>query len=146
MPSATASSIKFHFLTPAFSFHGRTELKQFLLRQIKKGGRSVEAINYIFCSDEYLLDLNQSHLGHDTYTDIITFELSAPGEPLVADIYISVERVRENASGFGVSFKAELLRVVFHGALHLIGFKDKSANQSKQMREMEDSWLAAFSS
>jgi probable rRNA maturation factor len=145
MPSSTASSIKFHFLTPAFSFPRRTELKQFLLKQIRKCGRSVEAINYIFCSDEYLLALNQSHLGHDTYTDIITFELSAPGEPLVADIYISVERVRENASGFGVGFKTELLRVIFHGALHLVGYKDKSKSQSKQMREMEDFWLAAFS-
>lgn len=111
---------------------------------MKKEGREVETINYIFCDDEYLLQMNQQYLNHDTLTDIITFELSPKGQPVVSDIYISVERVRENAKHFMVSFSDELLRVVFHGALHLIGYKDKSSEQVQVMREKEDEFLMNY--
>jgi probable rRNA maturation factor len=143
MPHNASPSIKFHILAP-FYLKNRTGIKQFILDQFQKQDKPVEAINYIFCSDEYLLELNQSHLQHDTYTDIITFDLSSPGGPLTADIYISVERVRENAVSFKTSFRDELLRVMFHGALHLLGFKDKTPSESTQMRKLEDSWIAAF--
>ena len=110
----------------------------------REEGKEIEAINFIFCSDEYLLELNQEHLDHNTFTDIITFELSPKGKPLVADIYISIERIRENSRLFKVSFKEELHRVIFHGVLHLCGYKDKKAVDQKRMREMEGVWLKKY--
>jgi len=135
--------IHFHFLTPV-TLHERTRLKLFLKRLFKKEGRSIEALNYIFCTDAYLLTLNRAHLQHDTYTDIITFELSPPGASLLADIYISVDRVRENAKSFNVSLQNELHRVIFHGALHCCGFKDKTATDKKKMRTQENALLDAY--
>ena len=113
---------------------------------LQEEGKEVQAINYIFCSDKYLLDLNKDHLNHDTYTDIITFELSGPKQALLADIYVSVERVRENAKIFRQPFSKELLRVMFHGALHLAGYKDKFKTDSELMRKMEDKWLLKYRS
>ena len=115
-------------------------------RLIRTEGQNVGEIHYIFCSDEYLLQLNQTHLNHDTLTDIITFQYNEPGEPVVSDIYISVERVKENAISFAVSFSDELLRVIFHGALHLVGYKDKTSAQKTEMRRMEDKYLSVFKS
>jgi rRNA maturation RNase YbeY len=129
---------------PPFYFPRRTELKNFLLSLFKKEGKKVEAINYIFCTDEYLLELNITHLNHNTYTDIITFELSPQDQPVLSDIYISVERVKENAQLFKTTFQRELHRVVFHGALHLCGYKDKYKEQAQLMRTMEEHYLDAY--
>lgn len=136
--------IRLHYLTDGFSLRDRTRLKTFVLKLLAKEGRQVDAINYIFCSDEYLLEINRQYLKHNTYTDIITFELSQPGEPVLSDIYISIDRVRENAFKFETSFNRELHRVLFHGALHLSGFTDKSPAQSKQMRAKEDFYLSKY--
>ena len=125
-------NIQFHYLVPAFFFPRRNGLKSFLLKQLKKEGKGVEAINYIFCDDAYLLQVNQQYLNHNTHTDIITFELSPKGQPLIADIYISVERVKENAAAFHTSFIKELHRVIFHGALHLAGYKDKKVEENER--------------
>ena len=140
----TDQDIQFHYLVPPFYFPDRTRLKSFLLAQLNKEGKGVEAINYIFCDDAYLLQINQQYLHHDTYTDIITFELSPKGQALVADIYISIERIKENAKKFKVSFLAELLRVIFHGAIHLTGQKDKTGEQTQQMRKKENEWLSLY--
>ncbi len=104
----------------------------------------MEAINYIFCTDEYLLHMNRHYLQHDTLTDIISFELSEKGKALLADIFISVERVRENAGLFRTGIGMELKRVIFHGALHLAGYGDKTAGEKKRMRDKEEEWLNAF--
>jgi rRNA maturation RNase YbeY len=133
--------IQFHYLVSPFFFPNRSELKQFLLSLFKKERQRVEAVNYIFCTDEYLLTLNQDYLNHNTLTDIITFQLSPVGERLIADIYISVERVRENAQTFNTGFLKELHRVIFHGALHLCGYKDKTREQAKLMRSKEELYL-----
>jgi rRNA maturation RNase YbeY len=109
------------------------------LKNIKKVG-----LSYIFCSDEYLLQINQAFLDHDTLTDIITFDLSERSGELAGEIYISIERVKENAVKFGVSYNNELHRVIFHGALHLCGFGDKKAADKKEMRQMEDQCLAQY--
>lgn len=101
-------------------------------------------INYIFMSDEELLKINIDFLNHDTYTDIITFDLSEYEEHLQSDIYISIDRVVENAKQFDVEYNRELHRVLFHGVLHLCGFKDKSDADEKLMREMEEKCLAAY--
>lgn len=136
--------VRFHFLTEGFSLKDRGRLKQFLVELCRKEGQNVEAINYIFCDDRYLLEINKTYLKHDTYTDIVTFQLSGKGEPLLADIYISIERVKENAGNFQVSFRSELHRVIFHGALHLCGYKDKNKAQAAEMRRRENECLEGF--
>lgn len=137
-------SIQFFYQAPAFHFPERTRLKCFLIHLFEAEKKKVELINYVFCTDAYLLNLNITHLNHNTYTDIITFELSGPKEPLVAEVYISVERVRENASGFQKTFLDELRRVIFHGALHLCGFMDKHSRDIRLMREKEDEYLHKY--
>lgn len=137
-------NIKFHYQCPTFYFPNRTRLKIFLLKQLKKEGRVVEAINYIFCDDAYLLEMNRKYLKHDTLTDIITFELSSKNQPILSDIFISVDRVRENADLFKVPFSEELRRVIFHGALHLCGLKDKKKEDIQVMRKKEEEYLRLF--
>lgn len=100
-------------------------------------------INYIFCNDEYLHKINVDYLQHDTLTDIITFDYGKDNL-LASDIYISIERVRENAQEFRVDFSTELLRVMSHGILHLCGYKDKTPEQSQQMRQKEEEKMTLF--
>lgn len=136
--------IKFHFLLKPFHLNNRSTLKIFLLNYFKKKGKKVEAINYIFCTDDYLLGLHTSFLKHDTYTDIITFELSHKSQPLLSDIYISIDRVRDNAQKFQTSFRWELHRVIFHGALHLCGYTDKKKSDANIMRRNEEIFLRSY--
>jgi rRNA maturation RNase YbeY len=112
----------------------------------KKEKVAIEAINYIFCSDEYLLQINKEYLKHDYYTDIITFRLSTQKEPIISDIYISIDRVSDNAKDLKITYHDELLRVIIHGALHLCGYKDKNKADQKLIREMEDKYLKLFKS
>ena len=102
---------------------------------------TVGDIQYIFCSDEFLLDINRNFLQHDDFTDIITFDLGEKKGDLCSEIYISIPRVKENAKSFGVSFYQELHRVMAHGILHLCGLKDKTPKQEKEMRKAEDGAL-----
>ena len=136
--------IQFHYLSSPFSFANRTALKRFLVRMIRLEGFSIAAINYIFCTDAYLLKINREFLDHNTYTDIITFKLSESREPLLSEIYISTERVRENSKNLSLPFKEELHRVIFHGALHLCGYNDKKEKESTQMRKKENEWLKKY--
>jgi rRNA maturation RNase YbeY len=117
------------------------DLMQWIHSALKKYGYSVENINYIFCTDKYLLKLNKKYLGHNYFTDVITFNNSAEKKKLEADIFISIDRIRDNAKKYNTSFTDELHRVMIHGALHLAGFNDKNAVQQKKMREAEDLWL-----
>lgn len=133
-------TIGFHFLTK-IDLRERNRLRLSLLTLFKKEHRKLVDLQYIFCSDEYLLDINRRFLDHDFYTDIITFPLSEPRQPVVAEIYISVDRVRDNALNFGNPVKSELLRVIFHGALHLCGYGDKTAAQQAKMRQLEEKYL-----
>jgi probable rRNA maturation factor len=142
MPANNAK-IQFHILQKV-SLKDRTQLKRFLTSLFKKEKKPLAELNYIFCSDQYLLEINRQFLQHDFYTDIITFPLSDPGQPISGEIYISVDRVRENAAAFGSSIRKELHRVIFHGALHLCGYKDKSPRDEKLMRKMEDRYLALY--
>jgi len=102
------------------------------------------SITYIFCNDAYLLEKNLQFLNHDTLTDIITFDLSETETELVSEIYISVDRIKENAEKFGISYQSELHRVIFHGALHLCGFKDKKKEDKALMTEMENDCLKKY--
>ena len=102
----------------------------------KQYGSHIEELNYIFCSDTYLLELNKEHLDHDYYTDILTFPYQQ--KPIMGDIYISVDRVKDNARTFGVLFDHEMNRVMAHGLLHLLGFDDQTEQDKKEMRAKED--------
>jgi probable rRNA maturation factor len=102
------------------------------------------SLTYIFCTDSFLLEMNKNFLDHDTYTDIITFDLSGVKTAVHGEIYISVERVRENAVLYNATFSDELHRVIFHGVLHLCGFKDKKEKDRKLMRENEDRCLEQY--
>ena len=101
-------------------------------------------ISLIFCSDEYLLDMNRTHLDHDYYTDIITFDYT-DNQIVSGDLFISIDRVRDNANDFNVSFEHELHRVIIHGVLHLCGYKDKSDDEEKLMRTKENNALSLIS-
>lgn len=101
-------------------------------------------LTYIFCDDAYLLEKNVQFLNHDTLTDIITFDLSEKETELVSEIYISVDRIRENAEKFSIDYQTELHRVIFHGALHLCGFKDKKKEDKALMTEMENDCLKKY--
>jgi probable rRNA maturation factor len=114
-------------------------IKEVLVKERRKSGD----INYIFCTDTYLLGLNQQYLKHNTYTDIITFDYSS-GKSIEGEIYISVERVRENANKLDVLFEDELLRVMVHGVLHLCGYQDKEPAQKAQMRKKEEAYLSLW--
>ena len=143
MVSKTAQ-IHFHFTSGRFYLPNRTVLKGFIVDLFEREGLKVNTINYIFCDDAYLLGINQQYLNHDTYTDIVTFPLSETGEPIVSDIYISVERVRANAATFQTTFTRELHRVIFHGVLHLCGYKDKKKAEAEEMRRMEEESLELY--
>lgn len=114
-----------------------------LVAKYLKKATSVQ-LTYIFCSDAYLLQLNQEFLSHDTLTDIVTFDLSEDKTQLVGEIYISVDRVKENAEKFATSYNDELHRVIFHGALHLCGFKDKAKADKEEMRSKENLCLKQY--
>lgn len=126
------------------SLTNRTLLKSFIEKQLRKEGLAIEALQYVFCSDDYLLHINKQFLNHDYYTDIISFDLSEEKGVLIGDIYISIDRVKENAKTHGNKYIHELLRVIFHGALHFCGYKDKKPAEAKLMRSMEDKWLKAY--
>lgn len=108
----------------------------------EEGFKRVAELNFIFCSDAYLLEINKQYLNHDTYTDIVTFDNSDEEEVIMGDIFISVDRTQENAQKFSVSAADELHRVIIHGVLHLCGYLDKSKADKSLMTEKEDYYLA----
>lgn len=110
---------------------------------VKNENKSIEEINYIFCNDDYLHDLNIKFLNHDTYTDIITFDNSL-GDTLISDIFISLDRVKENATSYNVCYEDEVHRVMAHGVLHLCGYKDKVDQDIAIMRIKEDEAIDMF--
>jgi probable rRNA maturation factor len=132
-----------HYFTEdiRFSLKHKTIIKNWLKEAIAAEGYRLEELNFIFCSDEYLLGINQQYLDHDTYTDVITFDNSETLKTIVGDIFISVDRIRENANQFEREFQDEICRVMIHGTLHLLGYKDKSKAAKQQMTEKEDHYL-----
>ena len=114
-----------------------------LIKSAEREKRSISDVNYIFCSDSYLLKLNQKFLNHNTFTDIITFDYSE-GRRIAGEIYISLERVEENSLKFNSSFQDELRRVMIHGVLHLVGYRDKKPKEIATMRKKEEAYLSLW--
>lgn len=135
-------NIQFFSEDTDFTLSKEPEIKAWLLKICSSEKYELENINYIFCTDEYLLDINKRYLNHDYYTDIITFDNSEEAQIILADIFISIDRIKDNASKMKISFEHELFRVLVHGLLHLLGFNDKSDDQKKEMRAKEDTCLS----
>jgi probable rRNA maturation factor len=126
-----------------FEIENELQYSDWISSVIVSENKSEGEINYIFCNDEYLLDLNIKHLNHDTLTDIISFDYSL-GNEIHGDIYISIERVQENAADYNVTFNEELNRVMVHGILHYCGYKDKNDSDEAIMRSKEDEKIKMF--
>jgi len=144
MKKGKTPEIHFFNLGVSVTLKERKRLKEFILKIFQKESRSPGQLNYIFCNDKMLLDINKTYLKHDFYTDIITFDLSEKEGPVMGEIYISIDRVRDNAKMLNQSQKKELHRVIFHGTLHLCGYNDKKRLDIKKMREKEDFYLKSY--
>jgi probable rRNA maturation factor len=136
------ASINFFIEDIVFKFSNRVHIRKWLKAAATQEGFQIKQLNYIFTSDQYLLSINREYLQHDTFTDIITFDQSEFKGLLEGDIFISVPRVKDNASRFNCSFERELSRVIIHGLLHLVGYSDKGSRQKQIMREKEDAYLS----
>jgi len=132
----------FHSEHETFTVKEESTISNWLQQIASKEQKEVSQINYVFVSDEALLQLNKSYLDHHDFTDILSFQLEE--NPIEGDIYISVDRVKENAKTYQVSFENELLRVIAHGLLHFMGYKDKSAEEKEEMRKKEEECLLMY--
>ena len=135
--------VTFNYLDSDLPLKNKTIVKTFIPSIFKLENKGLNYINYIFCTDESLLVLNKQQLQHDYYTDILTFELSST-KNTEAEIYISVDRIKDNAKSLKQPLEKEILRVLFHGALHLCGYKDKTKKDEAKMREMEDFYIDKY--
>ena len=133
--------VSFYSKYETFSLQGEDEYRKWIFQTVNDEGKRVGEIQYIFCSDDCLLDINKRFLDHDYYTDIVTFPLSESDQVISGEIYISVDRVRENAANNSVDFGTELARVIIHGILHLIGYDDQTEEEKRVMRSKEDYYL-----
>jgi probable rRNA maturation factor len=136
--------VSFHTADKQLTLKNKTRLKQFIASIFDHEGKPLKKLDYVFCSDEYLLQMNNDFLQHNYYTDIITFPLSDKHQPIVGEVYVSLDRVKDNASQHNASVLDETLRVLFHGALHLCGYGDKTAKEIKAMRLKEDFYINLF--
>jgi rRNA maturation RNase YbeY len=138
------AKVNFYFNDVSITLKNRNKLKAYIENMFRKEGHPLKHINYVFVSDEFLLKMNTESLGHDYYTDIITFSYSNRNEPIVGESYISTDRIKENALTFESDLSRELHRVVFHGALHLCGYRDKTRKEKEIMKEAEDRHLLKY--
>jgi len=125
-----------------YNLKHKTDIRNWILETIHSEGFVLEELNFIFCSDAYLLNMNQQYLDHDTYTDVITFDNSEELKTIVGDIFISIDRIRENAAEFKRTITNELCRVMIHGTLHLLGYPDKTKTAKAIMTSKEDFYLS----
>ncbi|QQS29531.1 MAG: rRNA maturation RNase YbeY [Sphingobacteriales bacterium] len=140
-------AVSFHLMPPIqFRLSDRAKLKRWIKTIVENHHKSLGETSFILCSDEYLYQINMEYLQHNTYTDIITFDNSDNPGIIEGDIFISIERVVDNAKKYGVSPDEELRRVVAHGILHLLGFKDKKTEEQALMRQKEEECLLLFKS
>ena len=136
--------VQFYSLNRSPVLRERNRLKLFIENLFMAEKKKLGNLSFIFCSDEHLLSINKDFLKHDFYTDVITFDLSSSKNETEGEVYLSVDRIKDNANKLGVSFKEELHRVFFHGALHLCGYKDKSKTDQQQMRLAENKYLKLY--
>lgn len=136
--------IQFFFEDISFKLKNKNKLREWIKNVVLDNGAKIKEINYIFCSDEYLKQVNIDYLDHHYYTDIITFDNSENEGVLEGDIFISIDRIQENSLNFSKNFQDELHRVLIHGVLHLLGFSDKEEDEALEMRKQEDKSLQSL--
>ena len=136
--------VQFYFLDRNPVLKDRKKLKTLLSKLFNMEKTQLGNLSYIFCSDKHLLGINKDFLKHDFYTDVITFDLSASKDEVEGEVYMSIDRIKENAKQLHVSFNNEFHRVMFHGALHLCGYKDKTNEEVINMRTAEDKYLKLY--
>ena len=134
--------IQFHNADINYQIKEIKNLRKWLIYIVNTKNKSIESINYIFCSDSYLHEINIKYLSHDTYTDIITFPYHEEGDEIQSDIFISIDRAKENSKKYNHSLRNEIHRLLVHGILHLIGYDDHSPNEKHQMTKAEDKYLS----
>lgn len=133
-------SVHFHFENIETISFSEADFEGWVSKCISTENKKLGTISCVFCSDDYLLEINKTYLSHDTLTDIVTFNY-VENEVISGDLFISLDRIKENANTFNVSFSHELKRVIVHGVLHLIGFNDKTPEEAKEIRAKEDFYL-----
>lgn len=136
--------VEFHYMETQFRFTNRNNLKRFLINVFELEKKILTSLSYIFCSDTHLLEINKEFLQHDFFTDIITFDLSEKDSKIQGEIYISIDRVKDNSRLLHEPFKKELHRVILHGVLHLCGYKDKTEKDILIMRQKEEYYLDLY--
>lgn len=134
--------INYHTEDLDFELQQADSVSGWISQVVKDESKGLSSLTYIFCTDDYLLSINKQHLDHDFYTDVITFDYSDGSPTLSGDIFISIDRVKDNAKQLSETFNNELHRVMVHGVLHLCGYKDKTEGEEKEMRMKEDHYLS----
>jgi probable rRNA maturation factor len=124
-----------------FRLSDQDKLREWISKGVRKEKYSISNINFIFCTDVYLRKINKKYLGHDYFTDIVTFDNSVESKMIEGDIFISIDRIKKNSIAYQTSFRDELHRVLAHGVLHLLGYGDKNISEKAEMKKMEDLWL-----
>lgn len=133
--------IEFHCDDVVFHWHSSPEIIRWLTEIATAENRLIHSLSYVYCSDQKLLEINRTHLNHDHFTDVITFDLS-DSDQIEGEIYISLDRVSDHASSYNITFEEELCRVMAHGLLHLIGYNDKTDEEAETMRSKENTCLS----
>jgi rRNA maturation RNase YbeY len=137
-------NVFFHYSDRQLTVKNKVKIRAFIQDIFINEEVNMKRIDYVFCSDEFLLNINKSFLNHDTFTDIVTFDLSDHPNEIIGEIYISIDRVKENATMHNCNFKTEILRVLFHGSLHLCGYKDKAKKDVIEMRAKENFYISTY--
>lgn len=135
------SNIFFHSEEIDFNLPNQPVIIDWINSTADQEGQTIQSLSFIFCSDKYLHQINVEYLNHDTYTDVITFPYAEEGQPIEGDIFISIDRIKENAANFKSTFEMELHRVMIHGTLHLLGYGDKNPEEKLKMTEKENFFL-----
>ena len=135
------SNIFFHSEEIDFNLPNQPVIIDWINSTADQEGQTIQSLSFIFCSDKYLHQINVEYLNHDTYTDVITFPYAEEGQPIEGDVFISIDRIKENAANFKSTFEMELHRVMIHGTLHLLGYGDKNPEEKLKMTEKENFFL-----
>jgi probable rRNA maturation factor len=144
MTNRSKAPIYFHFDNTAFSLRNRNKLKHFIVQILTIEKKKLGGLSYVFSTDRQVLKINRKFLNHDFYTDVITFDLSNTTTAVEGEIYISIDRVKQNAKNYNAPFSEELHRVIFHAVLHLCGYDDKTTDDRAVMKKKENRYLARY--
>lgn len=142
IPSKNSESLEFHFQDYEEFPFPENKIRKWILFLIKNENQKAGILNFVFCSDDFLSSMNMDYLQHDTLTDIITFDYSNDFNSISGDIFISIDRIKENADNFAKPFLNELCRIIAHGVLHICGYGDKQVNEKAVMQDKEDYYLS----